>query len=109
LLSPQKIVEQVRWHAQSIPDEDYAAIKGMPEAWTPHYIRTAMTRQADLAEDYIAKAPIEAVGVLAVNADGIPVEVAGERLATLVLRKATVEPEVMPQPVEIETTSWSRF
>jgi hypothetical protein len=79
--SPQKIVEQVRWHAQSIPDEDYAAIKGLPESWTPHFIRAAVTRQADLAEDYIAKAPLELVGVLAVNAEGMPVEVTAEGLA----------------------------
>src|SRR3954469_5584327 len=93
LFSPQKIVEQVRWHAQSIPDEDYAAIKGLPETWTPDFIRTAMTRQADLAEDYIAKAPLEVVGVLAVNPAGMPVEVSTEGLASVILRKATAEPE----------------
>jgi hypothetical protein len=105
--SPQKIVEQVRWHAQSIPDEDYAAIKGLPETWTPDFLRTAMTGQTDLAEDYIAKAPLEVVGVLAVNGDGMPVEVTPEGLASVILRKATAEPEVMPQPVGFGATSWS--
>jgi hypothetical protein len=106
--SPQKIVEQVRWHAQSIPDEDYAAIKGLPESWTPQFIRAAVTRQADLAEDYVAKAPLEVVGVLAMNAEGVPVEVTAERLSSVILRKATVEPEVMPQPVGFGTTNWGK-
>ncbi|MEA2883945.1 MAG: hypothetical protein QOH32_3201 [Bradyrhizobium sp.] len=106
--SPQKIVEQVRWHAQSIPDEDYAAIKGLPEGWTPHFIRAAVTRQADLAEDYVAKAPLEVVGILAVNGEGVPVEVTAERLSSVILRKATAEPEVMPQPVGFGTTKWGK-
>jgi hypothetical protein len=106
--SPQKIVEQVRWHAQSIADEEYAAIKGLPETWTPQFMRAAMTRQADLAEDYIARAPVEMVGILAVNAQATPVEVTAEGLASVILRKATAEPEVMPQPVGFETTDWSK-
>ena len=106
--SPQKIVEQMRWHAQSIPDEDYAAIKGLPEAWTPYFIRAAVTRQADLAEDYVAKAPLEVVGILAVNGEGVPVEVTAERLSPVILRKATAEPEVMPQPVGFGTTNWGK-
>src|SRR4051794_34955383 len=104
--SPQKIVEQIRWHAQSIADEDYAAIKGLPGSWTAQFIRSAVTRQTELAESYIAKAPLEVVGVLAVNAEGLPLEVAGDELASVMLRKATVEPEVMPQPLEFGTTRW---
>jgi hypothetical protein len=106
--SPQKIVEQVRWHAQSIPDEDYAAIKGLPEAWSPHFIRAAITREADLAEDYIAKAPLEVVGALAVNADGTPVQVTADQLAAVILRKATTEPEVMPQAIDFGATEWGK-
>lgn len=106
--SPQKIVEQIRWHAQSIPDEDYAAIKGLPATWTSDFIRTAMTRQADLAEDYLAKAPLEVVGVLAVNAGGIPVEVSAGGLTSVILRKATAEPEIMPQPAEFAIASWGK-
>jgi hypothetical protein len=67
-----------------------------------------MTRQADLAEDYIGKAPLEVVGVLAVNAQGMPVEVTAEGLASVILRKASAEPEVMPQPVGFGTTSWGK-
>src|SRR3954469_12063108 len=76
--SPQKIVEQIRWHAQSIPDDEYMASKGLPETWTPQYMRAVITRQMELAEDYISKAPVEVVGVLAVNAEGMPVKVTAE-------------------------------
>jgi hypothetical protein len=106
--SPQKIVEQVRWHGQSIPDEDYASIKGLPETWTPQFIRAAITREADLAEDYITKAPLEVVGVLAVNADGGPMQVTADQLPAVTLRKATAEPEVMPQPVDFGATDWGK-
>jgi hypothetical protein len=106
--SPQKIVEQIRWHAQSIPDDEYMAVKGLPEAWTPQFIRSTITRQADLAESYLLQAPLEVVGVLAVNAEAMPVEVTAEGLASAILRKATNEPDVMPQPAEFETATWDK-
>jgi hypothetical protein len=107
--SPQKIVEQIRWHAQSIPDDEYTAVKGLPEEWTPQFIRSVVTGQADLADDYLLKAPVEVVGVLAVNADEVPVEVTADGLAAAILRKATNEPDVMPQPAEFGTTTWGKF
>jgi hypothetical protein len=54
------------------------------------------------------KAPVEVVGVLAVNAEATPVEVTAEGLASAVLRKATNEPDVMPQPAEFGTTAWGK-
>jgi hypothetical protein len=105
--SPQKIVEQIRWHAQSIPDDEYVAVKGLPEEWTPQFIRATITREAELADGYLLKAPVEVVGVLAVNADGMPVEVS-EGFPSVILRKATSEPDVMPQPVEFGTTAWGK-
>jgi hypothetical protein len=106
--SPQKIVEQIRWHAQSIPDDEYMAVKGLPEDWTPQFIRATITREAELADGYLLKAPVEVVGVLAVNADAVPVEVTTEGLASAILRKATSEPDVMPQPAEFGTTAWGK-
>jgi hypothetical protein len=106
--SPQKIVEQIRWHAQSIPDDEYVGVKGLPDEWTPEFIRSAITRQADLAEGYLLKAPVEVVGVLAVNAHAVPVEVTADGLTAAILRKATNEPDVMPQPAEFGTTTWDK-
>lgn len=105
--SPQKIIEQIRWHAETIPDEEYAAVKGLPADWTPPFIRTEVTRQMALAETYIMRAPVAAVGVLSVDADGTPVEITNETIKTAVLRKATEEPDVMPMPADFNTTPWS--
>jgi hypothetical protein len=105
--SPQKIIEQIRWHAQTIPAEEYAAIKGLPADWTSEFIRAEVTRQMDLAETYIMSAPVEVVGVLSVNADGTPIEVTNETVKAAILRKATEEPEVMPVPVDFGAAPWT--
>jgi hypothetical protein len=105
--SPQKIVEQIRWHAQAISDEEYSAVKGLPADWTPRFIRAEVTKQMELAETYIMRAPVDVVGVLSVDADGTPIEVTSETIKAAVLRKATEEPDVMPMPVEFSTTPWS--
>jgi hypothetical protein len=105
--SPQKIIEQMRWHAQGISDDEYSAVKGLPADWTSQFIRAEVTRQLELTETYIMSAPVEVVGVLAVDADGTPIEVTSETIKTAVLRKATEEPDVMPMPTEFSTTPWS--
>jgi hypothetical protein len=104
--SPQKMIEQMRWHAQSIPDDEYAAVKGLPTDWTPEFIRAEITRQMDLAEQYIMSAPVEVVGLLAVNQNGIPVEVTAETIGSAVLRKATDEPDIMPAPADFGAIQW---
>jgi hypothetical protein len=106
--SPQKIVEQIRWHAQGIPDDEYAALKGLPADWTPQFIRAEVTRQMDLAETYVMKAPVEVVGLLAVDNNGGPIEVTNDTVKTAILRKATTEPDVMPIPAELAANSWRR-
>src|ERR1700678_2050806 len=104
--SPQKMIEQIRWHAQSIPNDEYIAVKGLPADWTPQFIRAEITRQTDIAESYIMGAPVEVVGILAVNEDGIPIEVTGDTIGSAVLRKATNEPDVMPTPEEFGAITW---
>jgi hypothetical protein len=84
------------------------AVKGLPEEWTPQFIRSTITRQAELADGYLLKAPLEVVGVLAVDDAAMPVEVTGEGLASAVLRKATNEPDVVPQPAEFGATTWDK-
>jgi hypothetical protein len=106
--SPQKMIEHIRWHAQSIPDDEYLAIKGLPADWTPQFIRAEITRQTDIAESYVMSAPVDVVGVLAVNVDGIPIEVSGDTIGAAVLRKATAEPDIMPTPAEFGTIQWGR-
>jgi hypothetical protein len=105
--SPQKIIEQIRWHAQAISDDEYSAVKGLPADWTPQFIRAEVTKQMDLAETYIMSAPVALVGVLSVDADGTPIEVTSETIKDAVLRKAAEEPDVMPMPAEFSTTPWS--
>ncbi len=105
--SPQKMIEQMRWHAQTISDDEYSAVKGLPAEWTPQFIRTEITKQMDLAEAYIMSAPVAVVGVLSVDADGTPVEVTSETIKAAVLRKATEEPDIMPMPAEFGTKPWS--
>jgi hypothetical protein len=93
--SPQKIVEQMRWHAQTISDDEYSAVKGLPADWTPQFIRAEVTQQMDQAETYIMGAPVAVVGLLSVAADGTPIEVTSETIKAAILRKATEEPDVM--------------
>ncbi len=53
-------------------------------------------------------APVEIVGLLAVAADGTPIEVTSQTVKTAILRKATEEPDVMPIPAELPANSWTR-
>jgi hypothetical protein len=106
--SPQKMIEHMRWHAQSIPDDEYLAIKGLPAEWTPQFIRAEITRQTDMAESYVMRAPVAVIGALAVDEDGIPIEVTGDTIGSAVLRKATAEPDIMPTPAEFGTIQWGR-
>jgi len=104
--SPQKIVEQIRWHAQGISNDEYSAVKGLPVDWTAEYIRNEVTKQMDLAEKYIMSAPVAAVAILSVDANDTPVEVTGATIKTAILRKATEELDVMPTPAEFSTIPW---
>jgi hypothetical protein len=52
-------------------------------------------------------APPDLVGILAVDKDGVPIEVVAGKRDNVILRKATEEPEVMPSPPEFNAVGWS--
>jgi hypothetical protein len=105
--SPRRTIDEIRRHALSIPAEEFAAVKGLPSDWTAEFIRDEVTRQLDLADKYIMAAPPDLVGILAVNREGLPIELANRKRENAILRKATEEPEVMPSPAEFDAVGWS--
>jgi hypothetical protein len=82
-------------------------VKGLPAEWTAEFIRDEALRLVELADKYIMAAPPDLVGVLAVDKDGVPIEVADRKRVNAILRKATEEPEVMPSPAEFDAIGWS--
>jgi hypothetical protein len=105
--SPHKIIEETRRHLVSIEDIDFQAVKGIPENLTPAKIRGTLSEALDRAEAYIAKAPVELVGVLAVDEKQIPIEVLDLGAAGATLREPTNRGEVVPIPVD-SPVEWGR-
>ncbi len=105
--SPRRTIDEIRRHALSIPAEEFLAVKGLPEDWTPEFIREEISRQLDIADKYVMAASSDLVGVLAVNKDGIPIELPDGNRDNAILRRATEEPEVMPSPPEFNAVGWS--
>lgn len=98
-LSPQTIVDEIRRRGLSVADEEFAGVAGMPETWTPAYIREVLVSALDRADGFMTTADPEVVGRLAVDADEIPIEVPeGQLNDTIVVRVPTQEPEEMPVP-----------
>jgi hypothetical protein len=105
--SPRRTIDEMRRHALSIPAEEFAAVKGLPTDWSAAFIRDEALRLIELADKYVMTASPDLIGVLAVNKDGVPVEVPGGLRGDAILRKATDEPEVMPAPAEFNAVGWS--
>lgn len=105
--SPRRTIDEIRRHALSIPAEEFLSVKGLPAEWGAEFIRDEAVRQLDLADKYIMAAAPDLVGVLAVDPGGVPVEVTDAVRESVILRKATDEPEVMPSPAEFNTVEWS--
>ena len=105
--SPRRTVDEIRRHALSIPAEEFTAVKGLPADWSAEFIRNEALRLTDLADKYIMTVSPDLVGVLAVNADGVPIEESEENRGKVMLRKATEEPEVMPAPAEFNAVGWN--
>jgi hypothetical protein len=104
--SPRRTLDEIRRHALSIPAEEFLAVKGLPPDWTPELIRDEVLRQLALADEYIMAAPPELVGILAVDKEGVPIELANGKRNNAILRKATDEPEVMPSPAQFDAVGW---
>ena len=98
--SPQRMAEEIRRRGLSIPDEEYLAVKGLPSSFTPQGLREALIKALDRADQYIAKAPPETVGTIAVDKNERPVEVKTLADASFTLRRATKEAEVMAIPAD---------
>jgi hypothetical protein len=105
--SPKRTLDEIRRHVLSMPAAEYLAVKGLPADWTAEFMREEAIRQADCAERYVMSAPVMTVGLLAVDGNGIPIEVTDETLNKAILRKATEEPEVMPAPSDFDAWAWS--
>jgi len=104
--SPRRILDEIRRHVRSIPAEEFAAVRGLPDDWTAAFIRDEALGLVDQADNYIMSVSPDIVGLLAVNGHGIPIEVSETARSDAVLRKATDEPEVMPMPPEFNTPGW---
>lgn len=103
--SPQRILEEIRRRGLSVPDEEYLAVKGLPPDFEPRALRDALIKAIDRAEQYLARAPAEIVGVLAVDRQDRPVEVEDLKDPSVVIRRPTREAEVMPVPADV-SISW---
>ncbi|HML12444.1 MAG TPA: hypothetical protein VK456_04015 [Xanthobacteraceae bacterium] len=105
--SPRRTIDEIRRHTLSIPAEEFAAVKGLPVDWSAEFIRDEALRLTDLADKYGMTASPDLLGILAVNKDGVPIEVSDDNRAQAILRKATDEPEVMPAPAEFNAIGWN--
>jgi hypothetical protein len=105
--SPRRTLDEIRRHALSIPGEEFAAVKGLPSDWSVEFIRDEAIRFVEQADKYIMSAAPNLVGILAVSKDGLPIEVSEGKRDGVSLRKATDEPEVMPDPATFDAVGWS--
>jgi len=94
--SPQKIIDEIRRRGMSVGNEGYDSVKGLPNEWNASVVRDMLAAALEAAEVYILKVPIDAVGLLSVDGNGTPVKVSSMDDTSVVFRKATEEPEVMP-------------
>lgn len=99
--SPQKIIDETRRRGFSVSNDLFDAVKGLPDGWNAALVRDRLAAALDLAERYVHEAPAELVGLLAVNAEGTPVETKSMRDGSVTFRKATAEREVMPSIADL--------
>jgi len=95
--APTRIIEEIRRHGLGLWDEDYRSVKGIPADWQPASIRQQLVSAMEGAQSYVMHAPDVLVGALALDQRQVPVEVRNLEHDAYILRRATEEPEVMPQ------------
>jgi hypothetical protein len=99
--SPIRIIDEIRRRGLSISTEDYDSVKGLSIDLTASRIRDKLVEALDVAEDYIRSAPADIVGLLVVDARGIPVRISALNEGGVQFRKATSESELMPSLPEV--------
>ena len=109
--SPQKTIDYIRHHALEIPSDDYLAINGLPEEWTAEFIKEEIMRIADEAERYVLAAPIDVIGVMAVDKNGVPIAVTEETLGYIAthLEKPPTNRTRCQLPTDIDFSSWIKL
>jgi len=99
--SPIRTIDEIRRRGLSISTEDYDSVKGLPIDLTANRIRDKLVEALDVAEGYILSAPVDIVGLLVVDARGIPAQISTLNEGGVQFRKATSEPELMPLLPEV--------
>ena len=96
--SPSKIIEEICRRGLSVWDDEYRSVKGLPEDWTPTFVREALSEALDHSQAYVEHAPLEALGVLVTDtATMTPAEISEENESRLEFRRATEEPDPVPE------------
>ena len=83
-------------------------MKGLPREWSTAFIRDEALRLIEAAERYVMTAPPALTGLLAVDKEGLPIEISDTNRVDAIMRQATAEPEVMPAPADFNAIGWSR-
>ncbi len=94
--SPIRIIDEIRRRGLSVSTEDYDSVRGLPVDFTASVIRDRLVEVLNGAERYVRSAPPDIVGLLAVNASGIPIQISALTDDGVQFRKATSELDLMP-------------
>jgi hypothetical protein len=101
--SPVRSIEEIRRRALSVDATELTAVRGIPISWTPTWIRDHLIEVLDKAEEYVRNAPVDLVGVVVTDDQGVPVEITESDMRNsritrecLQVRQASSEPDPVP-------------
>lgn len=94
--SPVRMIDEMRRRGLSIQAEEYESVRGVAEGFTAAAFRDELVAALDRAESYARSAPAQLVGLLAIDDRGTPTMTTDLRQTGVTYRRATIEPEVMP-------------